>query len=265
MTKTELLNHLAIDGEERLLLARAHDQLETTRSRSIPAHTPFLSPEQQAAVSRLIAASGHPRNVLFGGYAGAERAVCVFLPDWMEDDAVFTGDACPVSALRAVFPAGSGLNHRDFLGALMGLGVTRESLGDILVTDGCCDLLLLRDLEPFLLTYLESAGRTRLKLSPIDLNALSVPEPSTTLLRDTVATLRLDAVVASAFSLPRSRAAELITSGRVRLNHRECGKPDRSVNQGDRFSCRGFGACVLKEVLGQSKKGRIIIVLERFQ
>ena len=84
------------------------------------------------------------------------------------------------------------------------------------------------------------------------------------LVRDTVATLRLDAVAASAFSLSRGKAADLISSGKVQLNYRECVKPDRPVAEGDVISCRGLGKCAVKEAGKLSKKGRIMIVLERY-
>jgi RNA-binding protein YlmH len=265
MTKTELLNKITNDPDERILLARVLDKLEATRNRSVPTHTPFLSPQSQTAVSQLIAANGHPRHVFLGGFVGAERAICVFLPDWMEETDWLSDADCPISALRATFPAGIDLNHRDFLGSLMGLGITREKLGDLLVSDGCCDLILLRELEDFLLLNMESAGRTKLKLSSLPLEELALPDAKTTLIRDTVATLRLDAVVSSGFSLARSKAAALISSGRVQLNHRECDKPDRAVAEGDVLSCRGMGKCVVKQVLGQSKKGRIMLLIERYQ
>ena len=83
-------------------------------------------------------------------------------------------------------------------------------------------------------------------------------------IRDTVSSLRLDAVAASGFSLSRGRAAELISSGKFQLNHRECTKPDRPVAEGDVLSCRGLGKCAVKTVGGPSKKGRIMIELERY-
>ena len=83
-------------------------------------------------------------------------------------------------------------------------------------------------------------------------------------IRDTVAAPRLDAVAAAGFSLSRSKAAALIASGKVSLNHRECLKADRQVAQGDVITCRGLGKCVVKEVPGQSKKGRTMLVLERY-
>ena len=264
MNKTELLNKLARDGEERVLLARVMDKLKETGQKNIPACTPFLSPHESEAVSRLIAACGHPRHLLFGGYEGAERRVCLFLPDWMEDGRDAFDEEGPIAALRAVWHGGDVLSHRDFLGALMGMGVSRASVGDILVGSGSCDILLLREVAPFLRQSMDSAGRTRLSLSPISLSDLQPPQAQVKVIRDTVAALRLDAVAASGFSISRSKAAGHITAGHVSLNWQECTKPDHPVAQGDVISCRGLGKCVLTQVGGQSKKGRVMLVMERY-
>ena len=165
MNKTELLNKLARDGEERLLLARVLDKLELARDRSVPARTPFLSPGERSAAEGLIAACGHPRHLFAGGYEGAERMVCLFLPDWQEpEDALLEP---PAAALRCSFPPGSGLTHRDFLGAILGLGITREKVGDLLVGEASCDVLVLPELVPFLLANLDAAGRVKLKAAEI--------------------------------------------------------------------------------------------------
>lgn len=264
MNKKELLDHLARDGEERLILSRVLDKLELTRRRGIPAHTCFLSQPERAAAEALINACGRPDHLFFGGYEGAERTVCAFLPDWLDEEGWRDGEDCPIRALRCTYPQGSGLTHRDFLGSILGLGITREKVGNLLVGEASCDILVLDELEDYLLLNLESAGRVRLKLAPIPLNQLSVPQVQVKTIRDTVATLRLDAVAASAFSLSRGRAADAISAGRVQLNHRECLKPDRPVAQGDVISCRGLGKCVVKEAGGLSKKGRVMVVLERY-
>lgn len=262
MTKTELLNKLARDGEERLLLARAMDKLELARTRSVPGHTGFLSPQERLSVENLLNACGHPRHLFYGGFEGAERTVCAFLPDWQEEDVWRLSD-CPIKALRCTWSNGT-LSHRDFLGSILGLGLDREKIGDLLVGDGECHILALADVADFLVMNLDQAGRIRLKTAPVDLADLKPPEVKVRPIRDTVSSLRLDAVAAAGFSLSRGKAAELIASGKFQLNHRECLKPDRPVAEGDVMSCRGLGKCVLKEVGGPSKKGRIMILLERY-
>lgn len=263
MTKTELLNKTARSEDERLLLARTLDRLELARTRSIPAHTGFLSPQERTAVEALLNACGHPRRLFFGGFPQAERTVCFFLPDWQEEENVLEGEDCPVRALRASF-TGGGLTHRDFLGAILGLGLDREKVGDLLVGEGQCDLLILEDIQNFLLLHLDQAGRSRLTLAPIPLTRLEPPKLQVRTMRDTVSSLRLDAVAASAFGLSRGRAAELIAAGRVSLDHAACLKPDKQVGQGAVLTARGLGKAKLIEVGGLTKKGRVGIVIERY-
>ena len=265
MTKKELLDRFSHSGEERTLLARALDKLELAQNRGIPAHTPFLSPGEQAALADLLAAWGNPRHLFWGGYPGAERRVCVFLPDWQEADDVSADPESPLAALEAHFPQGADPGHRDILGSLMGLGITREKLGDILLPEpGRCQVIALRETLPILLSQWEGAGRWRSHWEEIPLDRLAPKPAQVKTIRDTVATPRLDAVLAAGFSLSRSKAAGYISAGRVAVNHRECLKSDRPVEEGDVLTCRGLGKCVVREVPGQSKKGRTMLVLERY-
>ena len=264
MNKTELLNKFSKDPEERVVLARVLDRMERTQSRSIPCATHFLSPAQRAAAEPLLAACGHPKHLFFGGFAGAERTVCAFLPDWQEGEDWLTDEENPVGAIEAAFPEGAGLTHRDLLGGLMGIGLTREKVGDILVFDGRAQIAALKEAIPIILSQFDQAGRYRLRLREIPLSALTPAPAEVRLVKDTVATLRLDAVLSSGFSIARGKAADLINAGRVSVNHRECTKTDKAVAEGDILTCRGLGKCILTSVGGQSRKGRIIIEIERY-
>lgn len=264
MNKTELLNKLAQDGGERLLLARVMDKLELARQRDVPAHSFFLSLGEKELVARMLAATGQPRHVFWGGYSGAERTVCAFLPDWQQPEAVMEDESGPLKAVTLFCQSDAALTHRDFLGAVLGLGITREKVGDLLVSQGRCQAVVLEVAEHILLTQLSHVGRQKVRVSPCPLSALTPPEKNVKVIRDTVATLRLDAVASSGFSLSRSKMADLISSGRVTLNGRECDKPDRLIAQGDVLACRGLGKCMATEVGGQSKKGRVMLVLERY-
>ncbi len=121
-----------------------------------------------------------------------------------------------------------------------------------------------RDALPILLSQWEGAGRWKVSLKEIPLSDLEAKPPEVKVIRDTVAAPRLDAVLAAGFSLSRSKAADLVSAGRVSVNHRECLKGDRPVAEGDVLTCKGLGKCVLKTVGGQSRKGRVIIELERY-
>ncbi|HIT31723.1 MAG TPA: RNA-binding protein [Candidatus Enterenecus stercoripullorum] len=262
MNKTELLNKFSKDSEERVVLARVLDQMERAQRRAIPCPTQFLSPAQRSAAEPLLAACGHPRHLFAGGYEGAERTICVFLPDWQEVENYDAGEE--LCAIEAVFPPNTELSHRDILGGLMGIGLTREKVGDILVLEGKAQIVALKETGPIILSQFDQAGRYRLKLREIPLSQLSPAPVQVKVVHDTVATLRLDAVLASGFSIARGKAAGLISGGRVSVNHRECVKADKTVAEGDVLTCRGLGKCVVKTVGGQSRKGRIIIEIERY-
>ena len=262
MNKTELLNKFSKDPEERVTLARVLDQMERTQNRSIPCATQFLSPAQRAAAEPLLAACGHPKHLFHGGYEGAERTVCIFLPDWQEAEDWDASEE--LSAIEAAFPPNAELTHRDLLGGLMGIGLTREKVGDIIVLEGRAQIVALKEAAPIILSQFDQAGRYRLKLREISLADLSPAPVQVKLVKDTVATLRLDAVLSSGFSIARGKAADLIAGGKVSVNHRECLKSDKTVAEGDILTCRGLGKCILKSVGGQSRKGRIMIEMERY-
>ena len=264
MDKTKLLDRLGAAGEDRLLLAKVLDRAGQARSRNIPAATDFLSPQQQMLAMDLLRLAGIPETgyARLGGYAGAERNILLFLPDWLDADSAESQS--PIRCLRATFREEEKLSHRDFLGSLMGMGIVREKVGDILVGPSAADLMVLDTVAEFLLQSWNSAGRARLTVTAIEPWEVRVPEVKCQEVRDTVSSLRLDAVASTGFRMARGKAAELITSGRVQVNWRECAKPDKLLTAGDTVSARGFGKFELTEVGGVTKKGRTAIVLKRY-
>ena len=264
MDKSKLLDRLGAAGEDRLLLAKVLDRAGQAQSRNIPAATDFLSPQQQALALDLLRLAGIPETgyTSLGGYEGAERNILLFLPDWLE--AADAGSQSPIRCLRASFREEEKLSHRDFLGSLMGMGIVREKVGDILVGPAGADIMVLDTVAEFLLQSWNSAGRARLAVTAIEPWEVRVPEVKCQEVRDTVSSLRLDAVASTGFRMARGKAAELIISGRVQVNWRECTKPDKLLTAGDTVSARGFGKFGLTEVGGVTKKGRTSIVLKRY-
>jgi len=264
MTKTEVLRPYSAKPELRLTLARLLDQSSVAEGRGIPTHSAFLTPEERAEAERLLARLSPQKHLFSGGFSAAERQLCAFLPDWMDEEDWICDEDCPVCALSITVPPMAELSHRDYLGSLMALGISREKFGDILQTDDGAQLILLRELLPMVESQWEKVGRYPLTLCRLSLDEISPKEAMRKAVRDTVSSLRLDSVVASGFSLSRARAAELIEQGRVLRNHYPCEKPDQAVLEGDVFSCRGMGKFVLQRAEGKSKKGRILLEIERY-
>ena len=262
MEKSKLLDRCGAEGEDRLLLAKVLDRAEQAASRNVPAHTDFLSPQQQAMAEDVLRLAGISETAWLrqGGYQGAERNIFLFLPDWMEPEMAES----PLRCLRASFRPEFQLSHRDFLGSLMGMGVVREKIGDILVTQESADLIVLDTVAEFLLSSWDSAGRAKLTVTEIPAAHLHIPQVRCEEIRDTVSSLRLDAVCATGFRMARGKAADLIASGHVQVNWRACTKADKLLVAGDTVSARGYGKFQLSEVGGVTKKGRTAIVVKRY-
>ena len=172
---------------------------------------------------------------------------------------------CPLSVIRIKTPAGGRkLTHRDYLGSLTGLGLKREMTGDILTREDGADIIVLDEVKDFILMNYSKAGRTTLEPEDIPLTELCIPEQKTVTVKDTVASLRLDNVIASAFSLSRGKAADAIRAGLVFVNSMQTEKVDCQVEEGSKLVLRGKGKAYLREVGGKTRKDRIFVEIERF-
>lgn len=255
------IDKIAQNSEDRMLLAKVWDKINAGLRKNIPANSCFLSP-RELEMTRLLL--GEPQGLRrFGGYPEAERRMLCYLPDYLEEDSLMWEDS-PVACLRATFFEGDSPSHRDFLGALMGAGVARETVGDICVDKGSCDFFVTREVAPYLLQNFDSAGRTRFRLREIPLADANIPQPEIKEIRDTLASPRLDAVISSGFRIGRSLASDYVNAGRAAINGLPCTKSDKTVTEGDTVSVRGMGKIRLAQVNGQTKKGRISVVIHRY-
>lgn len=255
------IEKIAQTSEDRLLLAKLWDKINAGIRKNIPSNTGFLSPREQELARYLF---GEPEGLYaFGGWEEAERKMLVYLPEYLTEDALWEEDG-PCACLRATFFQGDSLSHRDFLGALMAAGIARETLGDICVGKGSCDFFVTSEIAPYILQNFTSAGRTKLHLEQIPLKEAAIPEPEVKEIKDTLASLRLDSVIASGFRIGRSLAAQYVSAGKAAIDGLPCEKPDKTVTEGMKISVRGLGKLRLAAVNGKTKKDRISVVIHRY-
>ena len=255
------IEKIAKNPEDKLLLARLYDKIDSAMRKNIPGSTCFLSP-RELELSRYL--FGDQAGLFsFGGYEDAERRMLIYLPDYLTEDSLYEEDA-PIVCLSAAFYQGDSPNHRDFLGALMGAGIKRETVGDILVGKDLCDFFVLKEIAPYVLQNFTSAGRAKLHLEQIPLLQVSVPEPEVQIIKDTMASLRLDSLISSGFRIGRSLASQSVSSGKAAIDGLPVEKPDKAVEEGQKISVRGLGKIKLEAVNGQTKKGRISVVIHRY-
>ena len=248
------IEKIARNPEDRMLLAKLWDKINAGIRKNIPANTCFLSPRELEMARFLF---GEPEGLYaFGGYADAERKMLVYLPEYLEENALFEEDS-PCVCLRAEFYQGDALSHRDFLGALMGAGIGRETVGDICVSKEHCDFFVTQEIAPYILQNFLSAGRAKLSLRQISLGDADIPQPEVKEIKDTMSSLRLDSVISSGFRISRSLATQYVNTGKASVDGLPCEKPDKQIAEGMKISVRGLGKIKLHAVNGRTKKGML--------
>lgn len=244
-----------------MLLAKIWDKITAGIRKNIPANTGFLSLREQEMCRYLF--GDEPGLSFFGGYRDSERNMLVYLPDYLDESYLLTEDS-PIVCIEASYFEKDALSHRDFLGALMGAGINRETVGDISTQTGRCNFFVTAEIAPYILQNFTSAGRTALHLHQIPLDEVIIAEPETKEIRDTVSSLRLDSIISSGFRIGRSLACDYIHAGRAAINGLPCEKPDKNIPEGAKISVRGLGKIKLRAINGETKKGRISVILDRY-
>ena len=211
--------------------------------------TLFLDPAQLEQAARA-GVDGGVVSEFYGGYPDAERSMVAFKPEGIQEI------DWPIACIRLNYDKRYGQpKHRDVLGAAIGLGIDREHLGDILLDEEYALLFCTKEIAPFLLANFESAGSVHVKVQLCD-GAQSVPPPRGQRIRATVASLRLDAVLAAGHRLSRQKAQNLIGQQRVRVNYKLETRSEFLLKADDLVSVRGLGRIRIMEECGSTRKGR---------
>ena len=255
---------------DRVLLARI-DELLRRADRGEITYTPFLTPGEQMELSRLYAGARDSFR-MWGGYAEAERKRMFCLPPYLgEADEPLIAECLADTYAECLLPLlvqGSGyrtLSHRDYLGALLHLGVERDRIGDICVTSPHSAILFCdRIMADF---FAESL--TRVANDAVRVSVTAVPEDfdggrSFLPISDTVASPRADAVVAALANLPRERAQALFREGRVEIDYTPEERVDRPVAEGAVIVIRGCGKFIIRSLSDKTKKGRFRLLADKY-
>lgn len=246
--------------EERFLMRHIEDLAHTAFSRGIARYSAFLSDREQdlarAALGRADVEDGFRFE---GGWPDAERKVLCLEPE----DSYGEAPICCVRLQCRALPGAALPTHKDYLGSLMGLALKREALGDIVLPEdqpGTAYVFALEPAAQLICRELFQAGHTELTTALLPLEEVpQFPQAEREVRSATVSSLRLDAVLAAMLRCSRGQAAELITAGRVEINHLPADKPHAPVYEDDVFTVRGKGRFRLTALPGKSKKDRSII------
>lgn len=228
---------------------RFYDFYDRAMSRWENTFSPFLNLDEQSILQ-----GTHLNCITFGGYNNSERVVAGFGEYVEKSD--FPIVCLKISPLAQKFA--DTLSHRDFLGALMNLGIKREFLGDIIIDDNCAYLFCLEQISEYITDNLNRVKHTSVKVEtanglPDRVNEL--PEVSEYL----VASLRLDVLVSAVYSLSRNKSLELFEAQKVFVNSRQIDNSSYMLKENDVVSVRGFGRFIYKSLARTTKKGKSVV------
>ena len=222
--------------------------------------TGFLSPFEQEMAGVIANSLGELNVDLYGGYRGAERQRVAFCHAEFQGTPNFE-----IAVIKAEWNGEfARLGHRDVLGSIMSLGVDREYIGDIIATKDCARLLVDKKMCDYFTANLTQIGGTTVKTSVDELENISPKEERTKEIKATVASLRVDSIAAAGFGMSRSKAVQEISAEKIKLNWQTIKNASQSIKAGDVLSMRGRGRLEVAEIRGQTKKGRVGVLLKRF-
>jgi len=220
----------------------------------------FLDPYGYSIAETVVAHYGNLQLLSNGGYSGAERVKAIFINEEFRGIPDLAVEVLAAKWDERYYQ----LTHRDVLGALMGLGIKREIIGDIIMCGSGCQIIIEASLAEFVIQDFKTIGAAPIVVSPLSLSDIAPRVEKIKEIKTTVASLRLDVVAAAGFGTSRTTMSDEIGVGKLKVNWQDAKNSAQTVKVGDIISMRGRGRVEVCEVLGQTKKGRTSILLKRF-
>ena len=220
----------------------------------------FLTPFEQNMAETIAKTLGGLKVEFDGGFIGAERKRAAFCHEDFEGTPNFE-----IAVIKSEWNGEfARLGHRDVLGSILSLGVEREIVGDIIATKEFAKILVDKKLADYFITNLTRIGESPVETTIDELAEIAPKEERIKEIKATVASLRADSIAAAGFGMSRSKAAVEIAADKVKLNWQTVKNAAQSVKEGDVLSMHGRGRLEVAEIRGQTKKGRIGVLLKRF-
>lgn len=248
------------DYDDRLLVNKVLDLAEFCRRNFSYRISSFLDPRQQKLTEELLTKEREVSFYLDGGLENSERKLCII---YHEDyDIKQLEKPYEIIEFSWYNKANKKPSHRDFLGSIIGSGIKREMLGDIMLQETTAYVVCTEEISSHILFNIDRVGSIPVKSKLAE--QIDLAEEKERIINDTVASLRLDNIIGAGFGLSRTKAAELIKGGKVRVNWEETDQTSKLIKQSDVISLRGKGRIILEEIAGTTKKDRIRVTIKKF-
>lgn len=240
--------------EEHDLIDQLIDKCNRANDQYVPVLTAFLDPRGQY-IMEVVAGSFGDLNVTYYGGPYAERKRAIIAPSYFEP----TEEAFEIVLIDVDYPQKFvTLQHQHILGTIMSLGIEREQLGDIIVSDKI-QFTLTKQLESYIILELNRIKGATVKLNSIPIKDMIQSKENWQTFDTTVSGLRLDVVLKDMIRKSRTIAKQLIDKKRVKVNHTVIDATDFQLDSGDLLSIQGYGRAMITDIGGKTKKDKVRI------
>ncbi len=266
MMNKELLNEYK-QKEDKILLAQLLDKFELAEKKNKIQHTDFLNMAEIELSQKFINKQNLENYICYGGYEQAERKIFIIYPEKFNKEVILKNLKEIMQIIRIELPEDlkGKYTHRDYLGAIIKLGISREKIGDIIVDETGADIIIDKDVEKFLkdnLGQLTRFEKSKITVERIeDLRKVKINKQELEII---VSSLRLDNVISELARCSRNKAIDIINMERVFINFQNETKKTKQIKPGDMITIRGKGRFYIKDLIGQTKSGRTILKIEKF-
>ena len=254
------------NNEYKLLVAKVIDKYEFSITKNKIVYTDFLNMAEISEIKKILKEENVSNYIFYGGKEETDRSLLIFYPEKFSEEMVIKNYEKIFKVIRIELPNNIKYEHREFLSGLMKLGIKREKIGDIIVTDYGADIIALNEISEILVNDLKLLTRFRKSnIFVIDLHELAETKTEFEELSIIVSSIRLDNFVAELARCSRTNAEELINQGRVFINSINEFKNSKKININDIITIRGKGKFIFDGIEKETRSGRYLLNMRKYK
>lgn len=244
------------DNAKRIEIRKILDKIEMVINKHIIQTTDFLDPYEIYLAESVLNRFIDINYLIEGGYEDSERKIIVIYPNYISKKDI----VIPISFLEINGDL-SELKHRDYLGAILSLGLTREKVGDIIVKENSGIIILKEEIISFVIYNLGNIKNKNVNVTKLDKQDLKVSKSQYMEIDKFIVSLRVDSIISAVLNLSRKESINIIKAENIKVNFKLVEKPSKEIKEGDTISVKGFGRFILYQIKGRSKSGRFICTI----
>lgn len=244
------------DPIKKIGIRQILDKIEIVLNNHIIQFTDFLDPYEVYLAKSVLNRFIDLEYIIEGGFESSERKIIIIYPEY-----IFKEDIdIPITSLKINGDLRD-INHKDYLGSLLSLGIQRNKIGDILVYEHYAIVLVKKEISNYIIYNLDKVRNINVETSLHTLNSIEPPNYKYKEINKFLTSLRLDVIISATFNISRKESINIIKAGNIKVNWENVKKPSKEVEEKDLISVKGFGRFTLNEIKGRSKSNRIICII----